>query len=76
MSNSPIYRPEHPYRNTPLGEVRAEVRNILNKGWKHVGNYRIARNTYNELRGTWIECNEWRVQEPKTLVEVFSEEAS
>jgi hypothetical protein len=54
---------EHPLRNTPLGEIQAECRNILHTRWRPVATWRIARATFNELDPVWLECDDWRVHQ-------------
>jgi hypothetical protein len=53
---------DHPLRNLPLGQIKAEIRNIWQTKWRSVSNWRVARATYNELGPVWIECSQWRVQ--------------
>lgn len=54
---------EHPLRNTPLGEIQAEIRNILQTRWRPVAAWKIARVTFNELDPVWLECDDWRVNQ-------------
>jgi hypothetical protein len=54
---------EHPLRNTPLGEIRAEIRNIWQTRWRSIQNWKIAKNTFNELGSVWTECSQWRVSQ-------------
>lgn len=54
--------PEHPLRNTPLAQIGAERRNKLNKSWQSVANWKIGKNTFNELAPFWLETSEWRVE--------------
>jgi hypothetical protein len=53
--------PEHPLRNTPLREIKAECRNILQRRWLSVVDWKIGLLTFNELPAVWLECDEWRV---------------
>jgi hypothetical protein len=54
--------PDHPLRNLPLGQIKAEVRNVHKEDWRPITPaWSIAKNTFNELQGPWPECNEWRV---------------
>lgn len=56
---------EHLLRNTPLAALGAEYRNLragVSSPWKRVGEaYGIAKAAFNDLSGSWIENNEWRV---------------
>jgi hypothetical protein len=52
---------EHPLRNTPLREIKAECRNILQRRWRSVVDWKIGLLTFNELDPVWLECDEWRV---------------
>lgn len=53
----------HQLRNQPLGEIKAEIRNIWQTKWRSVKSWRIATNTFNQLGPVWIETAQWRVQE-------------
>ena len=53
--------PDHPLRNTPLGQLEAECRNILSTRWRSVKTWKIAKVTFNELGSVWLECDDWRV---------------
>ena len=57
--------PDHPLRNTPLGEIRAEVRNLQSDKWRKVLLMRISQFDFNHLRGGWLSANEFRAPEPK-----------
>jgi hypothetical protein len=52
---------KHPLRNMPLGEIKAEIRHILQTRWRSVAAWKIAKNTFNELDPAWMECAQWRV---------------
>jgi hypothetical protein len=52
---------EHPLRNRPLREIKAECRNILQRRWLSVATLAIGAKTFNELDPIWFECDEWRV---------------
>jgi hypothetical protein len=54
---------EHPLRNTPLGEIRAEIRHILQTRWRSVVTWKISKNTFNELGSHWLVYNQWRVNQ-------------
>jgi hypothetical protein len=54
---------EHPLRNTPLGQIHAEIRNILQTRWRSVVSWKIAKNTFNELDANWLVYNQWRVNQ-------------
>ena len=55
---------DHPLRNTPLGQIQAECRNIHQKRWTPVREWKHIKNaTYNQLGASWIELYEWRVNE-------------
>lgn len=54
---------DHPLRNSPLAAIGAEYR-CTNGGSRWIAIREamgIGRVSYNQLRGTWIENNEWRV---------------
>jgi|GEM_PF-6499192 len=54
---------DHPLRCKPLAEIGAEVRNLHSTQWRKVEpRWGIARNRYNDLRGPWIEHNEFRAE--------------
>jgi hypothetical protein len=52
---------EHPLRNMPLREIKAERRNILQRHWQSVASLEIGAKTFNELGLVWLECDDWRV---------------
>lgn len=56
---------DHPFRNSSLGIIGAECRNIQSKTWRPVAKWKISKNTYNELFPVWTEGNEWRIDEGK-----------
>ena len=54
---------EHPLRNTPLGEIKAEIRNIWQTRWRSIVSLKIAKATFNELEPVWTENAQWRVNQ-------------
>lgn len=56
---------DHPLRNTPLADIRAECRNIHSQTWRPVMTWVIGRVTYNQLRGPWLDLSEFRVPPPQ-----------
>jgi hypothetical protein len=51
---------DHSLRNTPLGDLAVEYRNRYCKKWQSIKNWKIYKNTYNELSDVWtINC--WRI---------------
>lgn len=50
----------HPLRNTPIKDIGAECREKVNKTWKSVETWNIRNNTYNQLKGPWLDCCEFR----------------
>ena len=54
---------EHPLRNLPLREIKAERRNILERRWRSVVAREIGAKTFNQLDPVWLECDEWSVNE-------------
>jgi hypothetical protein len=54
---------DHPLRNTPLGEIKAEMRNIWQTRWQPVASWRVATATFNELDSVWTECAQWRINQ-------------
>lgn len=55
---------DHLLRNRPLASLGAEYRNAhkVDSLWIVVReSMGIGKCTFNDLRGTWIENNEWRV---------------
>ncbi len=64
------YNPEelpidHLLRNTPLGQLDIQRRNLMCKTWASVARWKIAKCTFNELRGPWRVHNEWRVTDER-----------
>ena len=51
---------DHPLRNTILKDIGAQCRNRLNKLWSPCETWNIRSNTFNELRGPWHDCCEFR----------------
>lgn len=51
---------DHPLRNTPLGEIGAEVRNLQSTLWRDLKTWYIGRCTYNQLGDSWTSTNEFR----------------
>jgi hypothetical protein len=52
---------EHPLRNTPLVEIDAEYRHTESKIWRKVlPTFGIAKKTYNQLAGCWVDYDIWR----------------
>lgn len=62
LSSLPI---GHPLRSLPLREISAECRNLQSAIWRSVSHWRIGRNSFNELRGPWLEFNEFRSEAAK-----------
>jgi hypothetical protein len=54
---------EHPLRNTPLGEIKAEIRNIWQTRWQSIVDWKIAKATFNELEPVWTEYAQWRINQ-------------
>jgi hypothetical protein len=54
---------EHPLRNTPLGEIKAKIRNIWQTKWRSIVNWKIAKATFNELEPVWTEYAQWRINQ-------------
>lgn len=52
---------DHPLRNTPLGELRADYRNLLTKEWRPISTWKIKANTYNQLGDVWTKLGEFRI---------------
>lgn len=52
---------DHPLRSMPLVEAAAEVRNRGSVTWRPIQpGWLIAKASFNQLSGTWLENNEWR----------------
>lgn len=54
---------DHPLRNSALGEIGAETANTQadTMAWKPIEkHWAIARKTFNELSGGWIEFQQFR----------------
>lgn len=58
---------EHQLRNTPLGEIGAEYRNVRSNNWLKVEPGRaLGLRTFNTLEGgDWTNFCKWRVPAPK-----------
>lgn len=55
---------DHPLRNAPLGQIRAEYRNLKNARWSEIKpSFGVAKSTFNSLAPFWRELNEWRCRE-------------
>lgn len=71
MKGNPVSLPalpiSHPLRNKPLAEIGAQYSNIHGAGkWTTVtAGFGIAKATFNDLTGTWIENNLWRAFIPQ-----------
>jgi hypothetical protein len=57
---------DDPLRNTPLGELKAEMRNIHGKHWRRVKGWVISQYTFNQLGKPWTNLNEWRIEDDKS----------
>jgi len=57
---------EHPLRNKPLGDIRAETHNRESCCWSKIRT-QIERLTYNELGHAWVDHYEFRVRDEKAL---------
>jgi hypothetical protein len=51
----------HELRNLPLSDIGAECRNLNQTNWRPVKSWSIGREAYNNLSGTWLDNNEFRV---------------
>lgn len=54
---------DHPLRTQPLAAIGAQYRNVHAAGqvWHEVQPHAgIAKVSFNDLRGTWLENNVWR----------------
>jgi len=50
---------DHKLRNTPLRELKVEIRNYNSPTWRTItAEWNIGNNTYNELATFWKDCNE------------------
>lgn len=56
---------DHPLRNRPLGEIRAECRNRQSTSWRLVESWGIKKATFNQLHPVWTDNNEFRVHDPE-----------
>lgn len=55
---------EHPLRNLPLLEIKAQFKQKILKNWKDVTpNMNISKNCYNDLGTVWTDYDEWRAGE-------------
>lgn len=56
---------DHPLRNTPLGELKAEYqwKGSITDTWRSVivGSPKLVNFTYNQLGTTWTDYDYWRV---------------
>lgn len=58
---------DHPLRNTPLLQVKAQFKRKEHKNWKDVTpNMNISKVTYNSLGSVWTDYDEWRANEANT----------
>ena len=54
--------PDHPLRTTPMADIKAECRNLQSQTWRPVQRWLIGKVTYNQLRGPWLDLNEFRTE--------------
>jgi hypothetical protein len=52
---------EHTLRNTPLKEIKAQIRNVHGTRWRSVATWKIGKMCFNDLWPVWLETSEWRV---------------
>lgn len=49
------YPEDHPIRNTPLAELRAEARHRQLQSWKPISHWKIGQSTFNQLGKVWTD---------------------
>lgn len=54
---------QHPLRNRPLGEIKAECRNRQSKALVNMQAWNISKATFNQLATVWTDNNEFRAPE-------------
>lgn len=44
-----------------MRELNVEIRNKNSPTWRSIATWKISRSSFNQLRGPWMELNEFRI---------------